>query len=82
MSAKFWVVCALWVNFSLKFPVIYPIPKPYNTSLKDLFDLEGCVLPTLVENNMTNKPMRPKSIRGHFHSSTKYLRRLTNLLIY
>ena len=49
-----------WVNMSLKFPIIYPIPKPYITDLKDLFDLEGSVLPTLVEINITNKPMGPK----------------------
>ena len=55
-------VCALWVNLSLKCPVIYSIPKPYITSLKDLFDPECGVLPTLVNNNMTNKPIGPKSI--------------------
>ena len=38
-----------------------PNTKPYITSLKDLFDHEGSVMPTLVENNMINKPMRPKS---------------------
>ena len=32
------------------------------TSLKDLFDLEGCVMPTLMENDMTNKPIGSKSI--------------------
>ena len=55
-------VCAFWVNLSLKCPINNPIPKPYITSLKDLFDLEGGVMPTLVENNMTNKPMGPKLI--------------------
>ena len=44
------------------------LPKPYITSLKDLFDPEGGVLLTLVENNMTNKLMRPKLIQGDFHS--------------
>ena len=48
---------ALWVNLSLKCLVIYQVPLPYITSSKDLFDYEGCVMSTLVENNMTNKPM-------------------------
>ena len=47
------------MNLSLKCLVNYPIPKPYITSLKDLFDLEGGEFPKLVESNMTNKPMRP-----------------------
>ena len=39
--------------------IIYPIPKPYITSLTDSFDLEGGVLLTLVKNNMTNMLMGP-----------------------
>ena len=35
------------------------MPKPYITSLKDLFDPKGGELPKLVENDMTNKPMEP-----------------------
>ena len=51
---------AVWVNLILKCPIIYLMPKPYNTSLEDLFDPEGGDVPKLVENNMTNKPMGPK----------------------
>ena len=29
----------------------------YITNIKDLFVYEGCVMSTLVENNMTNKPI-------------------------
>ena len=47
------------VNFSLKCPIIYPMPKPYITSLEDLFGSEGSDVPKLMENNMINKPMRP-----------------------
>ena len=48
--------------------------------LKDLFDYEGCVMPTLVENNMTNKPMRLKSLlKISFYVLT--LIKLTNLQI-
>ena len=32
-------------------------PKPHITSLKDLFDSECGIMPTLVEINMTNKHM-------------------------
>ena len=53
---------SVWVNLSFKCPIIDPIPKPYITSLEDLFDLEGSDVPKLVENNMTNKPMGPKSL--------------------
>ena len=38
------------------------MPKPYITSLEDLFDLEGGVMPKLVESNMTNKTMGPRSL--------------------
>ena len=48
---------AVWVSLSLKRPIIYQIPKPYITSLEDLFDPESSDMPKLVENNMTNKPM-------------------------
>ena len=34
-----------------------PSAQPYIISSKDLFDYEGCVMSTLMENNMTNKPM-------------------------
>ena len=51
---------AVWVNFNLKCLVIYPSTLAMHYKLKDLFDSKGCVMPTLVENNMTNKPMRPK----------------------
>ena len=50
------------MNLSLECAVNYLIPKPYITSLEDLFDPEGCVMPTLVENNMTNKLMRLKPL--------------------
>ena len=49
----------MWVNLSFKFPINHPMPKPYITSLKDLFDPEGGVTPKLVESNMTNKSMGP-----------------------
>ena len=48
---------AIWVNLGLKCPIIYPMPKPYITSLEDLFYPECGDVPKLVENNMTNKPM-------------------------
>ena len=38
------------------------MPKPYITSLEDLFDPEGGVMPKLVDSNMTNKSMGPKSL--------------------
>ena len=57
LIAKCCIVCALWVNLSFKCQINYPIPKLYITSLEDLLDPEGGVLPTLVKNNMTNKPM-------------------------
>ena len=50
---------AVGINLSLKCPIIYPNPKPYITSLEDLFDPIGSDVPKLVENNMTNKPMGP-----------------------
>ena len=50
---------AVWVNLSLKCPIIYLMPKPYITSLEDLFDPEGGDVPKLVENNITDKPMEP-----------------------
>ena len=53
------IMYAVWVNLSLKCPIIYPMPKPYITSLEDLFDSEGGDVPKLVENNMTNKPKGP-----------------------
>ena len=56
------------MNLSLKCLVNYPMPKPYITCLEDLFDSEGGDVPKLVENNMTNKPMRPKSLGRDFHS--------------
>ena len=31
------------------------LPKPHITSLKDLFDLEGGDMPTLVENNLPSE---------------------------
>ena len=60
------------MNLSLKYPVNYPMPKPYITSLKDLFDPEGGDLPKLVEGNMTNKPMGPS------HSDETSILRLTH----
>ena len=33
------------------------VPKPHITSLKDLFDLESGIMPTLVESNMIIKHM-------------------------
>ena len=48
---------AVWVNLSLNCPVVYQVPYPYITSSKELFDYKRCVISTLVENNMTNKPM-------------------------
>ena len=44
------------------------MPKPYIISLEDLFDPKGGDVSTLVENDMTNKPMRPKSLGRDFHS--------------
>ena len=35
------------------------MPKPYITSLKDLFEPEGDEFSKLVESDMTNKPMGP-----------------------
>ena len=53
------IMYVVWVNLSLKCPIVYPLPKPHITSLEDLFDLEDGNVPKLVENNMTNKPMGP-----------------------
>ena len=53
---------AVWVNLSLQYLIIYPMLKPYITSLEDLFDPEGSDAPKLVESNMTNKPMGPYSL--------------------
>ena len=55
------MVSANWVNLNLKCPITYPLLKQYITSLKDLFDPEGGIRPTLVDNNMTNKTMGPDS---------------------
>ena len=55
-------LCILGKLEALNVQLPTQIPKPYITSLKDLFDLEDGVKPTLVENNMANKPMGPKSI--------------------
>ena len=52
------------MNLSLKYPFNYQMPKPYITSLKDLFDPEGGELPKLVESNMTNKLMGPSHSDG------------------
>ena len=38
-------------------------------------------MPTLVENDMTNMPMGPKSILGDLHSSLLHLKRLPSLQI-
>ena len=54
--------CVSWVSSSLNIPIQLPLPKPHIASFKDLFDLEGRVMLTLVEDNLTNKPMRPKII--------------------
>ena len=54
-----------WVSSSLKTHIQLPLPKPHITSFKDLYDLEGCVMLTLVEDNLTNKPMGPKIILEH-----------------
>ena len=50
------------MNLSLKCPVNYTMPKPYITGIEYLIDLEGGDIPKLVESNMTNKPMGPKSL--------------------
>ena len=66
---KLWVEkkeCVYWVSSSLKIPIQPPLPKPHIISFKDLFDLEGCVMLTLVEDNLTNKPMDLKSYKN-FH---------------
>ena len=57
---------AVWVSLSLKRQIIYQIPKPYITSLEDLFDPESSDMPKLVENNMTNKPM----VLSHFDETS------------
>ena len=54
-----------WVSSSLKIPIQLPLSKPHITSFKDLFDLKGCAMLTLVEDNLTNKPMGPKIISEH-----------------
>ena len=50
---------AIWVNLSPKCQINYPMPKPYITSLEDVFDPEGGDVPKLVDSNLTNKPMGP-----------------------
>ena len=62
LKEKCCVVCILWVNLSLECPLNYLRPNTYITSLKDLFHLEGGELTKLVDSNMTNKPMGPKSL--------------------
>ena len=57
--------CVYWVSSSLKIPIQQPLPKPHITIFKDLFDLEGCVMLTLVGDNLTNKSMGPKIILEH-----------------
>ena len=42
---------------------------PDYPSLKDLFDLEGGDMPTLVEINMTNKHMRLKKKKKKKHAN-------------
>ena len=73
-------VCTLG-KLELKRTNYLPSAQAIHYNLKDLFDLEGSVMPTLVENGMTNKPMGHKTILGDFHSSLLYLIRLPNLLI-
>ena len=46
---------AVWVNLNPKCLNNYQMPKPYIISLEDLFDPESGDVPTLVENDMTNK---------------------------
>ena len=58
-EGKMLQIYVVWVDMNQKYLIIYPMPKPYNTSLEDLFDPEGSALPKLVEINMTNKPMGP-----------------------
>ena len=53
----------------------------YITSLEDLFDLKGPVIPKLVESNMTNKPKATKPLQRDFHSFTIRFIRLSNLQI-
>ena len=62
-------VYAIWVKLSLKCPFIYLSTQPYITSSKDLFDYEGCVMSTLVENNMTNKLMGLEFTLKEYHSA-------------
>ena len=50
---------------SLKILIQLTLPKPHITSFKDLLDLKGCVKLTLVEENLTNKPMGSKFISKH-----------------
>ena len=50
------------MNLNLKCLVNYLMPKTYITNLQDLFDLEGGVMPKLVESNMTKKPLGLKSL--------------------
>ena len=57
--------CVYWVSSSLKVPIQLPLPKPHITRFKDLFNLEGCVKLTLVEDNLFNESMDPKIISKH-----------------
>ena len=57
--------CVYWISSSLKIHMQLPLPKPHITSFKDLFDLKGYVMLTLVEDNLTNKPIGPKIISEH-----------------
>ena len=57
--------CVYWVSSSLKIPIQLPLPKPHITSFKNLFDLDGCVMLTVVEDNLTNKPIGPQIISEH-----------------
>ena len=53
-----------WVNLSLNDLFNYPYLSHTLQTSKELFDLKSYVLPTLVESDMSNKPME-------FHTLTK-----------
>ena len=62
-----------WVNLSLNNLSNYPYLSHTLQTFKDLFDPKCCALPTLVESDMSNKPMaytHHVSERSPFHSSS------------
>ena len=55
-------MCMFWVNLSLNNLFNYPYLSHTLQAIEDLFDPKSCELPTLVESDMSNKPMEPYTL--------------------